>query len=444
MSWFGIFILKIKNTLRYKHNLILLIALPALAACGAWALLTFYIEGGANIPVGILDYDRSEFSKIAVSRFSQKSTVGVLEIDTGDYVYSFEDEINESGSDDISNIYNEDNKVSESDEGDKDDEGDVIDKDDKGDVVDKDDEVDDIDNVDENNNIPPQIASDDAFVSANRLLQIGALESVIIIYPGFSEKIYAGKPEGIFTVACLPSGIARGIVAELFAAQVSRLYFNCDSANRVVRDAIATARSAKLPPLTDEEKNEVFERAYAFCDSYWEPEPLMTVDYEKYITTLRGAAPEADSAPVRHPISMLPGSKDGWQDLRDMLNDLISRAILAIFFTYAAFCLINATGAMLAERSDGVLTRMRAHGFNSAAWIAISAAAPFVLYGIPCAALLAFLSNNTAGIIFSFAALLCVSALGASAAYIIKKPSHYRVFTLICVFLSTGASLYLL
>ena len=373
MKIISIFILKIKNTLRYKHNLILLTVLPALAAAGAWALLTFYLEGGANIPVGIFDYDNTVFSKTAIARFSQKSAVGIRELDTD--TLTFED--------------------------------------------------------------------------AELLVQKGSLEAVLIINSGFSEKITNGEPEDTFSVICNPTGVARGIVAELFAAQVSRLYFNCDSANRVVRESVIAARSARKPPLTDAEQREIFDMAFAYCDSYWEPEPLMAVEYERYAAPSDGplagggAAPGSGSQNNRN-ASLLPSPEGGWQDMREMLNDLIARAVFAIFFTYTAFCVLNAAGVMTEERAAGVLTRLRAQGFGTGAWIAVSAAAPFTLYGIPGAALLAFLLKNAAGAIFAFSALMCLSAIGAFAAYMFKKPGGYRVFTLICVVLSAGASIYLL
>ena len=404
MNIIALFFIKLKNTLKHKHNLILLTVLPALAAAGAWALLTFYLEGGASIPVGILDYDKTEFSKAAIARFSQKSTVGIREMDTEDFLY-------------------EQIMIAETSDSDS-------------------------ENTDDN-----APATGAAFENIARLIQTGAFEAIIVINPGFSGKITESNPEDTFFVISYPSGVARGIVAELFAAQVSRLYFNSDSANRVVRDAITAARAARLPRLTEAEQKEIYDRAFAECDAYWEPEPLMTIDYERYeikpgnATVVSGAVADgttASAAARNRTAAVLPGAEGGWQDMRDMLNDLIARAIFAIFFTYAAFCVVNSTGVMLAERADGVLTRMQVQGFGSGAWIAISAAAPFLLYGVPCAALLAYLTKNSMSALFAFAALACVSTFGALAAYIIKKPGGYKVFTLICVILSSGVSLYYL
>lgn len=387
MSILGILTLKLKNTLKYRHNLIFLIALPVLAAAGAWALLTFYLEGGASIPIGIIDYDKSNFSEIAVSRLAKNNTVGIRELQPGD--------------------------------------------------------------------------------DAGHLIQKGSLEAAIVIKPGFQDSITRGEPQGIFSVISTPDGIARGLAAELFSAQVSRLYFNSDSANRVVRDAENAAASAGRPPLTESEKKDIYDEAFDYCDSYWEPEPLMAIKYESLDETLSGSQangqtgddapptsgrPGEESDAGRQPgggqdaagrrFSLAPGSSGGWQDMRDMLNTLLSRAVFAIFFTFTAFCILNAAGIMTTEREDGILTRMRVNGFGYGAWIAVSAAAPFILYGIPCSVLLALLIKNTGGAIFAFAALLIISTLGPLAAYILKRPGAYKIFTLICVVISTVVSLY--
>ncbi|MCL2058581.1 MAG: hypothetical protein FWH01_05930 [Oscillospiraceae bacterium] len=459
MTLLSVFIIKIKNTLLYRHNLALLIALPALAVVGAWALLTFYIEGGASIPVGVLDYDKTEFSRTAIARFAQKSTVGVIELETGEIMQWAIDGANSDTSEGLDASDDEDNGA--------------------GGGAGTNGAADTDGGAGGGNNAP---VLDEALQAAARLIQTGALEAVLVVNPGFSDNLYAGEPDNVFAVYCLPGGIARGIVAELFAAQVSRLYFNCDSASRVVRDAASAARSARRPALTDDEIAEIFDAAYAFCDAYWEPEPLMTVEYERYeippsasasastpqspsespsaLSPTSASAPEHTSSSSSAPAPALapPGSTNlprqtrlpgplgsgEWEDLRAMLNDLIARGVFAIFFTYAAFCVINATGVMARERSDGVLTRMRAHGFGAGKWIAISAAAPFILYGVPCAALLSYLTGSPRSAVFAFASLICVSTLGACCAYILKNPRHYRAFTLVCVIFSTGASLYFL
>ena len=359
MRYVRIFFIRIKNTLSYRHNLVLLTVLPALAAAGAWAMLTFYLEGGASIPVGILDYDMTHFSGTAISRFAQNSSVGTRMLDTGD----------------------------------------------------------------------PE--------GAERLVRLKSLEAVVVILPGFEDRIKEGKPEGLFEVICEPEGITRGLVAELFAAQVSRLYFNCDSANRVVRDAAAAARSAKRRALTESERAEIYEEAFAFADAYWEPEPLMTVEYAKVPLAAQPASKKRMNIP-----GAVTGNAAGWQDLREMLNGLIYRAVIAIFFAYMSFCVANAAGSIIGERADGIFARLRSSGFNAVAWIAISAATPFLIYGLPGAALLAALTKNAAGVLLSAFMLMCVSTLGSALAYFISKPGLYKIYIFLAAALSALAGLY--
>ena len=414
MKYISILLLKIKNTLKYRHNLILLTALPALAAAGAWALLTFYFEGGASIPVGVLDYDNTEFSKTVISRFAENSTVGVKLFETGD-VYSA------AGADfadtTVANADLADTTVADAD---------------LADITAAFDGA------------LAEISGSDMYKEASRLVRVNSIEAAVIIMPGFGKKIKAGNPEGIFHIICTPAGVSRGLVAELFAAQVSRLYFNCDSANRVVSDAETAARNAKNPPLTETEKADLFDMAFAYCDSYWEPEPLMSVEYERFEASRApdsAAAANSGLTADKRSITSVLETAGGWYDVREMLNDLLARAVFAIFFVYAVFCIINATGVMITERAAGVLTRMRAGGYGAAAWISVSAAAPFILYGVPGAAIMAFLKGRAGGAAFPLIAFMCAAALGSWAAYVIKKPGVYKIFMLISVIVSAGAAI---
>lgn len=107
---------------------------------------------------------------------------------------------------------------------------------------------------------------------AERKLLQGKVDSIFIITEGFEEQLEQEKREETILVKKSSSSFAYGIVQELLSSEVTRISSNMKAANSV----IDYYRSLKF----DFNAEEVWNKAYAHSDSYWDPEPLMGIDYE--------------------------------------------------------------------------------------------------------------------------------------------------------------------
>ncbi|MDR3121253.1 MAG: hypothetical protein LBU58_07975 [Clostridiales bacterium] len=410
-----LFWIKVKNTLRDRHNLALLAVLPAAAAVCAWALLAFYIEGGASLPVGVLDLDRSAFSEIVTERFAQNESVDVRLLAA-----------DESGSVSGATAGGRPGETGETGE--------------------------------TNDAVGAAASTAGDLSGVVRLVQTRSLEAVVVILPGFSDQLRRSKTNGLIDVICAPTGITRGFVAELFIAQVSRLSFNCDAANRVAAERDAAAKADGGPGLSDAERTAVWDEAFAFSDAYWEPRPLMTIEYERWVAAppdpQAGAAtspadntsqpvaaqPEVVAAP---PVAAdeRPSAPNDAQGLRGLLNALVARLLFALFFAYAVYCVMAAAGGALAERDDGVLMRLSVCGFGARVWFFVSAAVPFLRYGVPCAALLLAVFRAPGRAAFAAAGFLGCALLGV---FLASRggQARYRLCTLACVAVAAAAALF--
>jgi hypothetical protein len=416
----ALFALRIKSLLRFRLNFAMLVLTPILAGCCAWAMTNFYFEGGKSLPVGVLDFDGSEFSRIVTERFGQNASIDARAL-------------------------------------------------------------------------PPDAA--DALRNAETLVGNGALEAVIVINEGFSEKLRRSAPDGLLQIVCAPTGMTRGFIAELFIAQVSRVYLSCEAAAEAVRESMAGSENTALPP---QERERLFDEALAYADAFWHPEPLMTVTYksladEEYAAPAALAGNAGNAGPVgaaavqaeyaeyagsagagagnvknavpagnpenarpagnaanAEPASSAgiaaepaenagPAAASSPETLLDMLNAMIVRVLSVIFFIYLAFCLMNSSGAVAAERDSGVLMRLKSSRAGLWRWLAVSAAAPFLLYGIPGVALILPLFGKTQ-FAFASAAFLCYSALGTLLACKARTDAQHQLAVIAA--LAAGAAIY--
>jgi ABC-type Na+ efflux pump permease subunit len=362
--------IKLKNLLCDRLSLAMLLLLPFFAIGCVWATTVFYLEGGKQIPVGLLDLDQTPFSRSVSERFSRNVSVDVRALDGA------------------------------------------------------------------------------TVQDASAFVRNGALEAVVVIRPGFAEKLRRAAPEGLLEIVSAPSSIARGLVTELFVAQVARIYFNCDAAAAAVAEAVRTRAD---PPFTEAQKESLWAEAYATADAYWEPQPLMTIQYERWINETAvppAKAGEDSAAPAPAP----PASAA--ENTRNLLNGLIVRGIGILFFLYAAFCLMIVSGSVIRERENGILLRLQSGVSGTRAWMLASALVPFALYGVPCAILYPILfqpqTEPFASAVLTFAvtapALSAVfflyAALGVWLARRAKSPLRFQLLTLAILAVSAALRLW--
>ncbi|MFZ5824033.1 MAG: ABC transporter permease, partial [Bacillota bacterium] len=157
---------------------------------------------------------------------------------------------------------------------------------------------------------------------AVRLVQTRRLEAALVIEPGLQEAILAGQSEGRIRVVKSPASMVAEMAAEYLASEVVRLQANTLAAGRVV--AAYEARGLGRDGLWQE--------AWTYADSFWEPEPLMRIDYQE----MQAGRPVSDQASPAVPLT---------------LYGLVASLVL--------FNTLLTAGSLIDERRSGVLLRLR-------------------------------------------------------------------------------------
>ncbi|WHY87503.1 ABC transporter permease [Neobacillus novalis] len=109
--------------------------------------------------------------------------------------------------------------------------------------------------------------------NAERMLLKNDVDSVFVIKKGFQKRLLTGQREEIIDVWTSPSSIAEGIVREVIASETARLTSDVKAADWVVKVF------KNLDIHIDQSKT--WNAAYHYTDSQWEPEPLMTIQYDQ-------------------------------------------------------------------------------------------------------------------------------------------------------------------
>ncbi|GAA0319876.1 hypothetical protein GCM10008967_08010 [Bacillus carboniphilus] len=109
---------------------------------------------------------------------------------------------------------------------------------------------------------------------AERKLLQREIDSIFVLTEGLKDQLKAEKRDGTVIVKSSSSSFGYGIVQELLASELTRISSNMKAANIVVK------YYGSLKPEMD--ANEVWKEAYQHSDSYWDPEPLMGIEYELY------------------------------------------------------------------------------------------------------------------------------------------------------------------
>lgn len=107
---------------------------------------------------------------------------------------------------------------------------------------------------------------------AERLLVKNEVDSVYIIKYRFQENVLKNQLKSVIEVWTNENSIVNGIVQEVVASEVIRLSSNSIAANWVVLNY------EQMGLLNKQSADYLWEQAYRYSDSQWEPEPLMTVN----------------------------------------------------------------------------------------------------------------------------------------------------------------------
>ena len=260
------------------------------------------------------------------------------------------------------------------------------------------------------------------------LIRNGTLEAAIIIEEGFSSKISAGDADGLITLVCSPFGISRGLLTELLTAQVSRLYFASASASAALRE--------QQPRIVGEDERTAFwTEAFQYADSFWEPEPLMSVQFEVLSTEVLSAGnsgTQRTDTGIINPDDNINANNKNANTIMSappnalaLVNTLLQKALRAAFFSYVLLCILFCFGTVITERENGLLLRIRSCGIPVRQWLLLSAMVPYLLFALPAAVLYAVLLSPGSSLLPLFS-LLLFSVPGVLIAYRVKNSSAWR------------------
>lgn len=158
---------------------------------------------------------------------------------------------------------------------------------------------------------------------AGEVLIQNKAEAVFLIKKGFSEKLKAGNNIELIDFIKSPSSYSSEYIAELVAGEVLRTYSGYMAANSVV------SKYNKLGRATGEE---LFNEVMKYTDSFWEPEPLMKMEYYE-----------------------IKGGEPGRQSFYMPAATATSAGIITVFIMlYILFC----SGWLIEERTNGTLKRL--------------------------------------------------------------------------------------
>lgn len=248
-----------------------------------WAILNFTnsrVSDTLILPIGVIDLDQSEYSKLIVSRVSQKNTIDI--------------------------------KTTDMDE-------------------------------------------------ALKQVSVGKLEAVYILQEGLMDSIISGNTENIIEIVKSPVSLSEKIIGELFSAEAMRLSSNVDAARSVSR---------QYSNLVDD-KDKLWSEAWDSTDRYWEPSPLITIDYR--------------SSKIGHDVN--PNNTED--------STIVNNVLEILIITLLTFSILVASSSLLTEKNNGTFKRI------------ISTGTPLFIYILSC--IITILTIHLIGV---FVILLSTGELG--------------------------------
>lgn len=163
---------------------------------------------------------------------------------------------------------------------------------------------------------------------AFKQVRTGKLEAVYILKKGLMDQILKGNTNEIIEIVKSPVSLSAEIIGELFSAETIRLSSNVDAANDITLRYKGT--------LEDQEA--LWNEAWQRTDGYWEPDPLITINYRSTRQNLIGNENNLAMAQIKENTSQL------------------------LILTLLMFSILIATSALLNERNNGTLKRIISSG----------------------------------------------------------------------------------
>ena len=101
-------------------------------------------------------------------------------------------------------------------------------------------------------------------------------EAAFIIQKGFAEAVQRGDIEGIITLVKSPNSQSYDLIKDMLASEVMRLHMNVAAADWTLR--LYKENHLYQGQQSDQE---LWQSVWDYADSLWEPQPMMTLDYQE-------------------------------------------------------------------------------------------------------------------------------------------------------------------
>ncbi len=161
---------------------------------------------------------------------------------------------------------------------------------------------------------------------AMEMLENSEAEQVYIISSGFENSMLEGEGNGLIEMYSSPSSYSEGFTKEVVAAEAIRLIMTNTAANNVVR---------KYNDLGIELAEGFREEVTSYADAFWEPEPLMTIDYREL-------------------------KVEGTQSVRRASLPAASASSAGLIIAFIMFFMLFSSGWLVEERTNGTIKRLGA------------------------------------------------------------------------------------
>jgi len=177
---------------------------------------------------------------------------------------------------------------------------------------------------------------------ALKLIREESVEAAIILYEGFTKRLYEGDFTEIVEIIKSPSTVSVDLLEEIFAAEVIRLR-GAEFAYDWLQDSLKA--HGDLPSRQE---------VWAWAERYWEPAPLMTIKYSVIASKPKDISDRVTIPPF-------------------------AAASLGILVLFVMLALLFGSGWVCEERSNGTLQRIASSPGALASVFAGNAAALFAL-----------------------------------------------------------------
>jgi ABC-2 type transport system permease protein len=200
----------------------------------------------------------------------------------------------------------------------------------------------DLDNTDYSNKILEKIETKKGFKilkvkenEAIKLVKNYKAESAFIFKKGFKENIISGNIKGTIEQFAHPSSLSMEIIREIIGSEVARILLNVDAANWVIDEYI---NLNQLKPSEDvNRKKDIWDEAWQYTDSLWEPEPPMKLEFIDYPSDL---------------IDIVEIGEDSFKD------STISSSAFGMLVAFIMFLIMFNSSWLIEERENGTLNRI--------------------------------------------------------------------------------------